>query len=854
MNKQVKKFGCLVLAMLTACSTFAGCKGDDSSSSSGDSTNTGVKKYDTENRAVVFATDALDGNFNPFFATSATDTTIAAMTQVGMLTTDSKGNPKCGNDVPTVVYNYNETMLDADGNETNDPMVAQDGGSTEYEFIIKNGMKFSDGVPLTIRDVLFNLYVYLDPQYMGSATIYSTDIKGLKAYRMQDPYAGDSAEESGDMFTTKAMQRVTNLLNYLDPEGARPAKTEEIEKDIAKVEELFLEEVTSDWNEVAGTLESYKEEYNFTEDWEIYYFNEGLVSVQYTQGKPEKVDGKYVTSLDKEDNMLAEYIEEARNDESRLAAIMSEKGCSKEEAKEYAVQEFAIETVYETYMLAESTMADVVRYWETGSNLLAEIAAEERSEYYENKKNDDGSLLVDSISGITTYKTSSDFDGKDLGAEHDVLKIVINGIDPKAIWNFAFSVSPMHYYSNADTIAKTPFGVDFGNIDFFNNVLQDPEKNGVPVGAGVYKASNENGSSNVNKNNFYRNNWVYFERNEYFHTMGDETVHNAKIKYLNYRVVGSDKLLQALESGEIDFGSPQATTKNIEKIGKTNHLYYKDYMTNGYGYVGINPKYVPDIEVRRAIMMALDTSSIVANYYTTALAQVAYRSMSALSWAYPEDVEEYYEYTTNKETIRDMVEDAGWSLGSDGIYAKDGKKLEITFTIAGESKDHPAYQMFIDARDFLNECGFDITISTDATALRKLATGGLAVWAAAWSSTVDPDLYQVYHKDSKATSIKNWGYETIMADNTTQFTYEKGIINDLSNKIEEARETLDKSERKEVYAEALDLIMELAVELPTYQRKDLVVYNKDVINPLTLNQNANAYEGVYDRLWEVDYN
>ena len=82
MNKQVKKFGCLVLAMLTACSTFAGCKGDDSSSSSGDSTNTGVKKYDTENRAVVFATDALDGNFNPFFATSATDTTIAAMTQV----------------------------------------------------------------------------------------------------------------------------------------------------------------------------------------------------------------------------------------------------------------------------------------------------------------------------------------------------------------------------------------------------------------------------------------------------------------------------------------------------------------------------------------------------------------------------------------------------------------------------------------------------------------------------------------------------------------------------------------------------------------------------------------------------
>lgn len=853
MNKSVKRFGCLALTAVTALSMFAGCKGDGESSSSSGSGN--AKKYDTENRAVVFATDALDGNFNPFFATSATDSTIAAMTQVGMLTTDSKGNPKCGDDVPTVVYSYKETMKDADGNVTADPALAQEGGTTEYEFIIKNGMKFSDGVDLTIKDVLFNLYVYLDPAYLGSATIYSTDIKGLTAYRMQDPYADDSAEESGDMFASLAMQRRTDLLNYLDPEGAKPVKTPQIEKDIETVKELFREEVTSDWNEVAGTQESYKEEYTFTEDWEIYYFNEGVILKQYTQGKAEKDEnGKYVTSLDVEGNTLRANIEEVRNDEAKIAAIMAEKGCTEEYAKEYAVQQYAIDTVYDSYMAIDSTIADVVRYWETGSNFLQDVAAEERSKYYENKKGEDGSLLVPTISGITTHKTSTNFDGTALNGEHDVLKIVINGIDPKAIWNFAFSVAPMHYYSNAETIAKTQFGVDFGNKDFFDNVLQASEKTGVPMGAGVYKASNDKGKGEVNRNNFYRNNWVYFERNTYFDTMGGDTITNAKIKYLNYRVVGSDQLVQALQAGDIDFGSPQATTSNIKKVSDSNHLYMKDYMTNGYGYVGINPKFVPDIEVRRAIMMALDTNSIVANYYTTDLAQVAYRSMSALSWAYPEDAGEYYEFTTEADVIRDMVESADWTLGADGIYEKDGKKLEITFTIAGESKDHPAYQMFIDARDFLNECGFDITISTDATALRKLATGGLAVWAAAWSSTVDPDLYQVYHKDSKATSIKNWGYETIFADNTTQFTYEKGVIEDLSGKIEAARETLDKTERKDIYAEALDLIMELAVELPTYQRKDLVVYNKDVIDPATLNQNPSAYEGVYDRLWEVDYN
>ena len=161
--------------------------------------------------------------------------------------------------------------------------------------------------------------------------------------------------------------------------------------------------------------------------------------------------------------------------------------------------------------------------------------------------------------------------------------------------------------------------------------------------------------------------------------------------------------------------------------------------------------------------------------------------------------------------------------------------------------------MFQDAAKFLNTCGFKISVTTDITALKKLATGGLAVWAAAWSTTIDPDLYQIYHKDSKATSVKNWGYSTIYADTTGQFNYEQTIIDDLSVLIEEGRATLDQDERAEIYKEALDLIMELAVELPTYQRNDLVVYNRTVIDASTLNQTPTAKAGVYDRLWEVNY-
>jgi hypothetical protein len=60
-----------------------------------------------------------------------------------------------------------------------------------------------------------------------------------------------------------------------------------------------MEEVTSDWAKCAGTLENYVDYYSFTEDWEIYFWNEGLIHVEYSQGKPKcDENGKYITTLD----------------------------------------------------------------------------------------------------------------------------------------------------------------------------------------------------------------------------------------------------------------------------------------------------------------------------------------------------------------------------------------------------------------------------------------------------------------------------------------------------------------------------------------------------------------------------
>ena len=179
--------------------------------------------------------------------------------------------------------------------------------------------------------------------------------------------------------------------------------------------------------------------------------------------------------------------------------------------------------------------------------------------------------------------------------------------------------------------------------------------------------------------------------------------------------------------------------------------------------------------------------------------------------------------------------------------------MKYTFTIAGEVTDHPAWNALYLAGQFLNKCGFEITVTTDSNALKKLSTGGLTVWAAAWGSTIDPDMYQVYHRDSAATSTLNWGYRQIKLNVGNKYDTELSIVNDLSDLIEQGRETIDQDERARIYSDALDKVMELAVELPTYQRDDLFAYNINKIdqNSLTPDKDLSPYNGLTNRFWNV---
>jgi peptide/nickel transport system substrate-binding protein len=180
-------------------------------------------------------------------------------------------------------------------------------------------------------------------------------------------------------------------------------------------------------------------------------------------------------------------------------------------------------------------------------------------------------------------------------------------------------------------------------------------------------------------------------------------------------------------------------------------------------------------------------------------------------------------------------------------------QLKVRFTIAGANiSEHPTYEVFKQAAELLNEMGWDVEVKADSKALTKLSTGSLEVWAAAWGSSIDPDMYQVYHKDSKATSVNAWGYREIKSGGSSQYPEEMRIINQLSAVIDDARAVMTREERTPLYEQAMNLVLELAVELPVYQRMTLYAYNSKTIKGLPAQEEVDSYNSPLGEIWKLE--
>ena len=374
------------------------------------------------------------------------------------------------------------------------------------------------------------------------------------------------------------------------------------------------------------------------------------------------------------------------------------------------------------------------------------------------------------------------------------IKITLSGVDPSAIWTLAYlPVVPQKYYDP-----------DFKKGD----LSKVKAKNGQPMGCGPYKFVS------------YENNVVTLEANENYYKGAP------KIAKIKFQVTDEAAKLENVKLGNMDISDPSASKELVQKVQDAN-LHYELVDNLGYGYIGINAERIPDKNVRKGLMSLMNREPAVKAYYGDELATVLERPMSMVSWAYPSGVKPYYTYS--KEKALSYFKAAGYQQVNNKLV-KDGKQLKVECAI-GELASHPAGPILTQMKKDMADLGAELVIQdVDPNVLfDAMNQRTLDMWVAAWAATEDPDIYQLY--SSKST------------DNPYRIKNEQ-----LDSLILQARETLDIEKRKPLYAQALDIIMDEAVEMPVYQRKNMYIFNSSHVDIDTLPKDMTPYYDFYKEI------
>lgn len=183
MSKTLNKVLALVLALamafaLVACQTTTPTTEPTDAATTEPATEPATEEKPS---TLVVGYSPFSEKFSPFFAKTAYDQDAYVQTQVVLINNDRAGNLILkGIEGETVDYNGKDYFYDGIADTD---IVQNDDGTVDYNIKIRDDIVFSDGTPMTIDDVIFNMYVLSDPTYDGSSTFYAVPIEGMAEYR-----------------------------------------------------------------------------------------------------------------------------------------------------------------------------------------------------------------------------------------------------------------------------------------------------------------------------------------------------------------------------------------------------------------------------------------------------------------------------------------------------------------------------------------------------------------------------------------------------------------------------------------------------------------------------------------------
>lgn len=744
--KNAKQAIALASAAALSLSMLAGCGSSASSAASSEaaSTATAEATTSTSDGTLVLAETGFEGKFSPFFAASAADQDVIDLTQLGLLGADRKGEMIL-NGIEGETREYNGTDYTYYG--TTDCVVTEnDDGTVTYDLKLRDDLKFSDGEPVTIDDVIFNMYVYLDPTYDGSATLYSTPIVGLEEYRNSMSTLSKLIAEAGE-------DNTDNTYFTADQQKAF-------------------------WDAV----------------------NDG--GVKFAQ---EIVDT---------------MLENGATDVASAAAGWGFEG-------------LAADATAKDFFMAIGAQYD----WNF-SAMEAETA---------------GSALSDLIpEDVYAYATTGVAVGADVPSVAGIVKtgdysmtITTSELSTNMIYQLQMPIAPLHYYGDKSLYDydNNSFGFPKGDLSVVRS------KTSAPLGGGMFTF------------NKYSDGVVYLDANPTYYDGAP------KIAHVNMKETQEADKITGVQAGTIDISDPSYSLEVADQIADINGVEGEDGPViatrlkdfRGYGYIALSAKNVnvggdpaseASKDLRKAIMTVVSAyrDEGIDSYYGDTATVINY-PISNTSWAAPSVTDDGYKvaYSTdvdgNDIYTSDMssedkyqaalqaalgyFEAAGYTVENGQVTAAPaGAKMEYQINIgASGNGDHPSFQTLTNAAAALKTIGFTLTVNDMANASDLFASyqsGAAEGWVAAWQSTNDPDMYQLYHSQGA----------------TNYYTINDADLDEL---IMAARQTTDQEARKAMYKEAMEIILDWGVELPVYQRSEATIFSTERVNIDTIAKDMTPY-------------
>ena len=237
-------------------------------------------------------------------------------------------------------------------------------------------------------------------------------------------------------------------------------------------------------------------------------------------------------------------------------------------------------------------------------------------------------------------------------------------------------------------------------------------------------------------------------------------------------VPDTDARAMQLESGEVDMAQITAKTAGTFRENANYSVYQMrtaDYRAIAYNFW--NPYFQAHPELSTILSYAIDREAIVESVL---LGEGAAAYSPLQMGPYNHDTINKFEY--NPEKVKSLLEEAGWTMGSDGYYEKDGDQL--AFTIAAMSDDQVRVDMATMCANQLQAIGANVTAETRPS----LDWGGQFACIIGWGSPFDPDdhTYKVFTTDA--------------GDNYTGYSNPE-----IDRILTAARSTSDDAERQELY-------------------------------------------------------